>query len=927
MVDRFQKSLQLVVDRLLNSNDSNTIWRDQERRAKYDERTKYNRRKQMKLPPILSNSSTAEERIIAIEDHSATYPHLKVASMDSSRIESLIESGLLFCSMPTHNIYNDIQKENDKIDARNHHQMFEELPFEDSQLLINLERELNKRMDTNKDEELLLEKHFHIDDLIDDNDGDGCDDDNGDGNGDDDDNDDGNMYHDENGSSTRCTTTKNKKRDINLQFGSRRCIDIWSLVLSNDCFGVMHLLDHDYVNHKDINSPDFRVPNGKGRTPLHNACNIGDSHICLALLLRAAKCNSVDDDQYTPMDLAIINGHRKCVELLLSFGTPTNINTNCYPALSLKNQNQRKFSRISSCLNVIDRCIEYDLLKVLERKKTEEIGGELEDREKQSLLTIKGEEEHRAIYNNIIRPRIGQVYIGTWRVIKQNEEKEEKEQKQDKKNITEKTKEQKQEQNQTKEQETKRVPHTDENEFGALYLKSSVIIGSFHNGCPIFGTEFCLTDGQTLYHGNYNESSTVPIRDGRGTEIITVHPSIGKEEIDIIQEEKQKRKKEKKEKENNENESIDWYRLLRKKDISITYKYDGYFQNNIWNGKGKLFVYCKLPIIHSLGTTTTKIIHKYCWRPYYIGTFKMCAFNDTNGNLWNIQFHTLIQESNQLKYRGTFVSGEMTGEGIKYYYDQKCKPWLESKNGIGCHKGLFKNGLPHGYGKSYYKKNSNEETLLFIEGTFYNGYVSGKQSTIYSKDQSIIYNGTTLHGKPYLHGIRYWKHSVYDGEFDKNGKPHGRGTVRTKNGIFIQNGVFLNGCISRPIMLHEWNNGSDDDKKEDTKKKHMNANEIFYIVAKGGKTLTKHLISSSTFFKKVNTLRTHNILGYKTALHVAVEAGNLGSVMSLIECGACNPFLKDYLGRTSKDLAKLYNKRNITELLTMLESINLKKKV
>ena len=64
------------------------------------------------------------------------------------------------------------------------------------------------------------------------------------------------------------------------------------------------------------------MPHGKSQTALHVACRLGDPHCCVALLSRGARFHRNDDDGCTALDLAVMHGHRKCVELLLAFGAP-----------------------------------------------------------------------------------------------------------------------------------------------------------------------------------------------------------------------------------------------------------------------------------------------------------------------------------------------------------------------------------------------------------------------------------------------------------------------------------------------------------------------------------------------------------------------------------------------------------------------------
>ena len=88
--------------------------------------------------------------------------------------------------------------------------------------------------------------------------------------------------------------------------------------------------------------------------------------------------------------------------------------------------------------------------------------------------------------------------------------------------------------------------------------------------------------------------------------------------------------------------------------------------------------------------------------------------------------------------------------------------------------------------------------------------------------------------------------------------------------------------------------------------------------AQGGKRLTK-MLSTKEGFQKIMLARTTFVLCHKTALHVAVEAGNLGSVLMLVKKGACDPRQQDLRGRTAKDSAVWARKRRARDFLMLLE--------
>jgi hypothetical protein len=163
---------------------------------------------------------------------------------------------------------------------------------------------------------------------------------------------------------------------------------------------------------------------------------------------------------------------------------------------------------------VINRCRQYD---VFLQQETRGRHGDL-----QSLVPIKGEASHRLLFDALKRPRIGQVYIGAWRVLHEEEDQQEEEGKVEEKveqkvekngeqkveekvgekveeKVEEKIEKEKelkqptttpmeQQRQQQREQHHARVPHTVNGDCGVLYLNTSVIIGTFDQGSVFQGT-------------------------------------------------------------------------------------------------------------------------------------------------------------------------------------------------------------------------------------------------------------------------------------------------------------------------------------------------------------------------------------------------------------------------------------------------------
>ena len=142
-------------------------------------------------------------------------------------------------------------------------------------------------------------------------------------------------------------------------------------------------------------------------------------------------------------------------------------------------------------------------------------------------------------------------------------------------------------------------------------------------------------------------------------------------------------------------------------------KYEGYFKNNLYHGKGKLY--------NEYG---------FC----FVGTFKNGkkegAFNviSEDGKLMkenyykNDRLHGICKfyfDSGELKLVANFKNNEANGAGKGYY-----------KNGNVSFEGRYRNGEYYGKGKQY----GRDKKLLFI-GTFFNNYL--KKGTMFKENKKI----------------------------------------------------------------------------------------------------------------------------------------------------------------------------------------------
>jgi hypothetical protein len=175
--------------------------------------------------------------------------------------------------------------------------------------------------------------------------------------------------------------------------------------------------------------------------------------------------------------------------------------------------------------------------------------------------------------------------------------------------------------------------------------------------------------------------------------------------------------------------SFKYGRMINNENIYI-----GYFEDNLYNGKGKIkdFEGNIYEGTFSSGLKNGSGKYLYLDGCLYEGFYKN---NEMNG-------YGIFKWNNDICYKGEFDKGIFNGKGI-----------LKWKND-DIYNGEFKKGFFHGKG-IYYWKNENE----YYKGEYLNNIKNGKGLYLFN-------NGDIFQGK--------WS----------NGKPNGKGTYETKNKIY-----------------------------------------------------------------------------------------------------------------------------------------------
>ena len=181
-------------------------------------------------------------------------------------------------------------------------------------------------------------------------------------------------------------------------------------------------------------------------------------------------------------------------------------------------------------------------------------------------------------------------------------------------------------------------------------------------------------------------------------------------------------------------------------------KYVGEFKQNLFNGKGEVY--------YTNGSIEFK------------GTFKNGLLNDKTGYQYDI---TVNKE-----YTGEFKNGEKNGKITCYETGGFGSKWI-----------YFKGTYANDYAIDGTKYNSDGSKLL--EGILVPHTYNLLEGTMY-KDGSVYYTGKFELGYPIFTFKYKGTNCIYNGEVNKEGLPHGGGTLKNKkNSIIIHAGNFQNG--------------------------------------------------------------------------------------------------------------------------------------
>ena len=234
------------------------------------------------------------------------------------------------------------------------------------------------------------------------------------------------------------------------------------------------------------------------------------------------------------------------------------------------------------------------------------------------------------------------------------------------------------------------------------------------------------------------------------------------------------------------------------------YFYDGDYDKNKINGKGKLFYKGKVKYQGEWknGEFSGKGVLYFdnSSIKLYQGTFKKGVFNGKGTTYNNHWTNNKVQEEGYYKNgvlikgklfndqgslirEGNFKNGKLHGKGKIY------------NGGKVSQEGNFKDGKLNGKGTIYYENGRKKFT-----GTFKNGLLNGKGTRYHHGETGIItYEGNYKNDKPHGHGVEYEYDTgdiLYDGLFQK-GKRMGKGKLFYDDGSYTI-GIFKNDELNGP---------------------------------------------------------------------------------------------------------------------------------
>lgn len=171
------------------------------------------------------------------------------------------------------------------------------------------------------------------------------------------------------------------------------------------------------------------------------------------------------------------------------------------------------------------------------------------------------------------------------------------------------------------------------------------------------------------------------------------------------------------------------------------------------NGKTKYFGYMLFGSRHGYG-----ISFYQSGNIEYEGNWKNDNYNGLGKQYYDDEEHTL-------KYEGKFDENGLKVNGTMYF-----------SNGTKMYEGGILNELPQGKGKEFHDNGKVRFHGYFINGQFYQG-------VLYDNEGYIVYQGY-FKNSHYDYGELFYEKSVnikYEGYFNKNNNPNGKGTIYTNN--------------------------------------------------------------------------------------------------------------------------------------------------